>query len=120
MEITATIKRIEPTEQITDNFKKRRLIVDYDESGKGKFPQVIEFVLSQKNVEMADVLNPGDEIKILFNLRGRETSNKDGKKIIFNTLEIWRIDVIKKSIDYAETTVLIDDEPGDDTDSLPF
>ena len=44
---------------------------------------------------MLDSVRVGDELKVHFNLRGREwTSPKDGVTKYFNTLEAWRIEKV--------------------------
>lgn len=119
MEVIGKIIRIENTEQISEKFKKRKLILEY--SKNPNYPQVIEFIMIQNNVDLVDKLNSGDEIKVFFDLKGREVNDKSGKRMVFNTLELWRVEMIKKSIDYIEpaqntedTTSYNDDEP------LPF
>jgi hypothetical protein len=42
---------------------------------------------------MLDSFNQGDEIKVQFNLRGREWNGPQGIKY-FNTLEAWRIEKV--------------------------
>lgn len=101
METTGKIIRIENVEQITEKFKKRKLIVEY--ANNPSYPQTLEFTLIQDNVNLADKLNPGDEVKLLFDLKGREAIDKNSRRMVFNTLEVWRIEVLKKSIDYLES-----------------
>jgi hypothetical protein len=119
MELIAKILRIENLEQVSEKFKKRRLIVEY--SKNVNYPQTLEFVLVQNNVALADVLNQGDEVKLLFDLKGREFVDKNGVTRVFNSLEVWRVEVTKKSPDFVEapssdatSNTYNDDEP------LPF
>ena len=119
METTAKVIRIENVEQITEKFKKRKLIVEY--SKNPTYPQVLEFTMVQNNVNLADKINPGDEIKILFDLKGRESVDKNGKRMVFNTLDVWRIEVVKKAIDYIEPeTSNTESNKYSDDDPLPF
>lgn len=117
MELNGKLLRIEPIEQITEKFKKRRLIVEYAKNEN--YPQVIEFTLTQANVSLADNLNQGDEVKLFFDLKGRE-SILNGVKKVFNTLDIWRIEVVKKSIDFQESNSNDTAPKYNDDDPLPF
>jgi hypothetical protein len=49
--------------------------------------------LTQDKCAIADQYNVGDDVKVSFNLRGREWNSPNGIKY-FNTLEIWRIERI--------------------------
>jgi len=122
MDIVVKILRVEPTEQVTEKFQKRKLIVEYAENPT--YPQTLEFVAIQKTTAILDGYNQGDEVKIFYNLKGRESLDKsgNGKKYVFNTLEIWKLELVKKSIDFAEKK-----ESGaeiaktyDDNEELPF
>lgn len=118
MEIIAKILRLENIEQISEKFKKRRLIVEH--SKNEKYPQILEFTLAQNNIVLADKLNPGDEIKILFELKGREYLDKSGVSKVFNSLDVWRVEVIKKSLDFMPELSDSSDDIYDDNEPLPF
>lgn len=119
METVAKVIRIENVEQISEKFKKRKLIVEYAKNPS--YPQTLEFTMVQNNVNLADKINPGDEIKILFDLKGRESIDKNGKRVVYNTLDVWRIEVVKKSIDYLEPeTSISESNTYSDDDPLPF
>jgi len=120
MEIIAKVRRVEPTEHINDKFKKRKLIVNSEE--KSPYPQVLSFEAIQKNTSLLDNLNPGDEIKIFFNLKGREFLTKDSRQAVFNTLEIWKIDTLKKDADFSEpiSEDINLNNHEEDNETLPF
>lgn len=116
MEITGKIKRVENTEKVSEKFQKRRVIVEIT---AGKYPQVLEFTLVQGNVDAANGINPGDDVRVHFELKGREVTDKHSRVIVFNTLEAFRIDVTKKAIDFAPAPEAVENEVADDT-VLPF
>lgn len=118
MEIVAKILRIEKLEQISEKFKKRKVIVEH--STDINYPQTLEFALFQNNVSLADTLNQGDEVKLMFNLKGKEFTDKTGILRVFNTLEVWRIEMMKKSIDFVETVSNVSENVYDDNEPLPF
>ena len=51
----------------------------------------MSFQVTQDKCTILDSFNPGDEIRVQFNLRGREWNGPQGIKY-FNTLEAWRIE----------------------------
>ena len=57
-----------------------------------QYPQHISFQLTQDKCSLIDQYNVGDEIKVHFNLRGREWTSPKNEVKYFNTLEAWRIE----------------------------
>jgi len=89
MQLTATIKSIGSTQEVSDKFKKRELIVTYSENPH--YPETLKFEATQDKVSILDGLNIGDHVEVHFNLRGREWTNKDGVVSVFNTLGVWKV-----------------------------
>lgn len=119
MEIVVKVLRIEKTEQVSEKFKKRRLIAEYAKNAS--YPQVLEFTLIQNNVGLADTLNQGDEVNLFFDLKGKEFVDKTGVNRVFNTLEVWRLEVTKQSTDFAASSISQESEKKyDDNEPLPF
>lgn len=111
MKYEGTVVRVEPTQEISEKFKKRELILT-DEAPK--YPQFIGFTFTQKNVGLLDALNEGDQVEVTFSLRGREwTSPKTGELKVFNTLDAFKVE--KKARPVAPEPF----EPTPD-DDLPF
>lgn len=61
----------------------------------------------------------GDEVEVFFNLRGRPWTDKKWKKSYFNSLQLWKINVLGggQKYDYAPPVDI--NAPADD-DDLPF
>lgn len=89
MDITGKLKVKNDTQTVSDKFKKREFVLT-DESSK--YPQDIQFQLTQDKCGLLDNTNVGSEIKVHFNLRGREWVSPKGEVKYFNTLEAWRIE----------------------------
>jgi hypothetical protein len=87
-DISGTIKRIGATEQKSEKFSKRTLILDVED---GKYPQVVELQATGDRCGQLDDYRAGDEVSVSFNLRGREWTGKDGVVKVFNSCDIWRI-----------------------------
>lgn len=96
MEIKCKVLRVGQTEVIGDKgFKKRELVCEYAENPQ--YPQTIAFEANKDNCEKLDSLKSGDEINLSFNLNGREWTNKEGVIKVFNTLTIWKFEVLNSS-----------------------
>lgn len=90
MEISGNIKKIGDTQQITNTFQKRELVVTTEE----QYPQhmLIEFV--QDKTSLLDSFNVGDKVTVGINLRGREWTSPQGEVKYFNSIHGWRIEKI--------------------------
>lgn len=84
----ATIKSIDKLKTFDSGFS----CVDFVVVTSEEYPQTLKL---QANKEKADNLikynKVGDKVDISVNLRGREWENKDGKKVVFNTIEAWKV-----------------------------
>jgi single-strand DNA-binding protein len=90
MELTAVVKRVEQTETFGGNgFEARNLIVTTEE----QFSQTLEIQFTQGRCILLDNINPGDRVKIKFNLKGKETM-KDNKPKVFTKVEGWAIEKV--------------------------
>jgi len=89
MEIRGKVHEIGATQQVTDTFKKRDLIVLYAENPQ--FPEYIRFEATQDRTSIFDNLEIGDEVEVSFNLRGRPWTNREGQTTYFNSLVAWRV-----------------------------
>jgi hypothetical protein len=83
--LQVAIKEIKPTEQVTDNFKKRDLIAAFM-SGNNK-EQTCKFELTGDRTSLLDNKREGDVVMLHFNLEGREY-----KDTAFNSLRVWKIE----------------------------
>lgn len=89
-ELTGTLKVKQATQVVSDKFSKRELVLTTD--AQSQYPQYISLQLTQDKCALLDAYNIGDELKVSFNLRGREWTAPDGVTKYFNSLEAWRIE----------------------------
>ena len=89
MEVIGTIKVKFDTQRVSEKFQKREFVLTTE--ANTPYPQHISFQVTQDKCSLLDQFNEGDEIKVQFNLRGREWNGPQGVKY-FNTLEAWRIE----------------------------
>ena len=90
MEITGIIKRIFPTQQVSDTLRKRELVITTEE----QYPQHILIEFQQDKCEILDSFVVGQNVKVTFNLRGREWTNPQGETKYFNQLQGWKVQTI--------------------------
>jgi hypothetical protein len=94
MEIVGTLKTKFDTQRVSDRFQKREFILTTE--ANTPYPQHLSFQVTQDKCNILDQYNDGEEIKVQFNLRGREWNGPQGVKY-FNTLEAWRIEKMNGS-----------------------
>jgi hypothetical protein len=88
MEIQGRIKVITPIQTFGANgFQKRELIIVTEE----QYPQTISLDFTQGNCELLNGYQPGQVVKVTFDIRGREWTNPQGEVKYFNSLVAWRI-----------------------------
>ena len=123
MEIQGTIKMIDETKTYGNNgFRKRELVLTTEE----QYPQhlLVEFV--QDKTDLLNNFNPGQQVKISINLRGREWTNPQGETKYFNSIQGWRIETLQEEVAGIPPTPPMEAfEPADDLseeeyDDLPF
>lgn len=118
MDLTGTIKVISDVEQVSEKFKKREVVITDNSS---QYPQHVSFQLTQDKCALIDSYKVGDEIKVHFNLRGREWTSPKGEVKHFNTLEIWRIEGgVVKQTPATTTAATTESQPATQEDDLPF
>src|SRR6478736_10147521 len=94
MEITGQLKAKFDTQTVSDRFSKREFVLTTE--ANTPYPQHVSFQVTQDKCSLLDQYKEGDEIKVQFNLRGREWNGPQGIKY-FNTLEAWRIERVSGS-----------------------
>jgi hypothetical protein len=91
MEVTGQLKVKFDTQKVSEKFQKRDFVITTD--ANTPYPQHVSFQITQDKCSILDSFNNGDELKVQFNLRGREWNGPQGIRY-FNTLEAWRIEKV--------------------------
>lgn len=94
-EISGVLKVKNNTQQVNDKLSKREFVVTTDNDSK--YPQQISFQLTQDKCSLIDSIQLGDEVKVHFNLRGREWNSPAKGVMYFNSLEAWKIEKLSSS-----------------------
>lgn len=132
MEISGSLKTKFETQKVSDRFQKREFVLTTE--ANTPYPQHLSFQVTQDKCSILDTYNDGEDIKVHFNLRGREWNGPQGIKY-FNTLEAWRIERIQggntsqgssqnsESVDKSNAennTAPVFNNNSSDNDDLPF
>ena len=82
-ELTGKIKLIQEPKTFDSGFTKREMVVIVEE---GKYPQEINLEFVQDKVALLEALQPGQEVTVSFDIRGREYNGR-----YFNNLQGWKV-----------------------------
>ena len=99
MEVVGTLKVKFDTQRVSERFQKREFVLTTE--ANTPYPQHVSFQVTQDKCGLLDQYNDGDELRVQFNLRGREWNGPQGVKY-FNTLEAWRIEKIQSGAPSAQ------------------
>ena len=105
------------TEQKSGTFQTREFVIIVE----SQYPQHIKFQLVQDRCEIIDTLNEGADVKVYFDLRGREWQGK-----YFTNLQAWRVEAAggeskpKTAAGDFPSSVPSGNEEGSSYDDLPF
>ena len=92
MDVTGIVKAKFETVQVSEKFKKREFVLTIEPSSP--YPQQVSLQLVQDKVNLIDNINIGEEIKVYFNLKGREWVSPQGETKYFNTIDAWKLEKI--------------------------
>lgn len=123
-EVVGTLHKVFDTVSKTEKFQAREFVL----LQPGNYPQYVKFQLTQDRCELISQYKEGDEVKVFFDLRGREWNGS-----YFTNLNAWKIEKPATTIpepvgapEPASTSESgfpsIDDAPKttDEIDDLPF
>lgn len=82
-EIEGKLHKKYDTESKSEKFQAREFVIETE----GQYPQFIKFQLVQDRCSAIDPMNEGEQIKVYFDLRGRQWQDK-----YFTNLNAWRIE----------------------------
>ncbi|AMR30574.1 hypothetical protein A0256_03605 [Mucilaginibacter sp. PAMC 26640] len=120
MEIKGKVYEVSPTTQVTESLKKRELILEYIENPQ--YPEYLKFEAIQDRCNLLDSVKVGEDVEVFFNLKGRPWTDKTGKKSYFNSLQLWKVNVLggAGAATTPEYAAPADISSTADDDDLPF
>ncbi|MDE3236530.1 MAG: DUF3127 domain-containing protein [Bacteroidota bacterium] len=110
--------------QRTETFKTREFVIEKTEDIGGRtITNYVKFQCVQDKTAMPDRFSIGEEVKVLFNIKGTKWV-KDGRENYITNLDAWRMETVKLGQDAAadrqQAEFTGDFPPGDVVDDLPF
>ena len=117
-ELSGNVKLVQEPQTFGSGFTKREFVVTVEDE---KYPQDISLECVQDKVSLLDTLQPGDEVKVTFDIRGREYNGR-----YFNNLQAWRVESStgastgSSAAPDEEKPPLPEHEPAEPEDDLPF
>lgn len=82
-ELTGKIKLIQDEQTFASGFTKREMVVTVDD---GRYPQDINLEFVKDKISLLDDLEPGQEVTVSFDIRGREYNGR-----YYNNLQGWKV-----------------------------
>ena len=113
-EITGKLHKKFDIEKKTESFQAREFVI---EIADGNYPQFIKFQLVQDRCNLIESYNEGDQIKVHFDLRGREWQGR-----YFTNLNAWRVESDQPAAapQGSDFPTADDEPPMEMGDDLPF
>jgi len=116
-ELEGKLEKVFDTEQVSEKFSKREFVVKTaNQVGDSVYEDFIKFQATQDRCDMLDKYKEGSDVKVSFNLRGREWQNKEGETKYFTNLEAWRVEGAEGSATSSQQSSSSKEED----DDLPF
>lgn len=109
IEITGKVHTIFETQQVSERFTKREFVVEITDNPK--YPQVVLFQTTGDRCDQLNDVSVGDEVRVEFSLRGREWRNQSGEVKYFNSLDVWKIETVRKAAPRPAPSASNDDIP---------
>jgi hypothetical protein len=106
--------------QRTETFKTREFVIEKSEDINGRtITNYVKFQSVQDKTAMPDRFNIGEEVKVLFNIKGTKWV-KDGKENYITNLDAWRMESVKLGEQNSAPDFIPDAPPAEAVDDLPF
>jgi single-strand DNA-binding protein len=112
-ELSGKIKLLQDPKTFDSGFTKREMVVIVED---GKYPQEINLEFVQDKVALLDGLQPGQDVTVTFDIRGREYNGR-----YFNNLQGWKIETTGENAEPPPPSESDYPEPSDFGDEdIPF
>jgi Domain of unknown function (DUF3127) len=81
--------------QRTESFKTREFVIEKTEDINGRsITNYVKFQCVQDKTAMPDRFNIGDDVKVMFNIKGTKWM-KEGRENYITNLDAWRMETLK-------------------------
>jgi hypothetical protein len=93
-DMTGKLYKVFDTVQVSERFSKRDFVLEVQD---GKYPQLVSFQATGDRTSALDEYRVGDEVRVTFNVRGREWTSPKQEVKYFNTLDVWKVEGTRQS-----------------------
>ena len=81
------------TRQVSDSFRVREFVLEVARQvGENTYLNPIQFQVTQDRCELLDGIELNEELKLSFDIRGREWTSPQGDVKYFSSLDAWRVE----------------------------
>lgn len=113
-QVTGRLHLKQPTQVVSDKFKKREFVLELTEYINDKpYTNYAKLQLVQAKCDILDKFNEGDMVTVSFNIKGNRWE-KDGKVQYMTNLDAWKIEAS------SEQPVQQPYTPAPQNDGMPF
>lgn len=94
--VTGTVYFVGQTEQVTETFSKRVLIIV--DNSNPQYPQHIPLEATQDKTSLFDNVQPGHQVTVHYNMRGNLSNSPDpktGNPRAFLSLQAWKMEFVQ-------------------------
>jgi hypothetical protein len=117
LSLTGKVIKVYPTQQVSEKYKKRLLVIE--DNSNEKYPEIGMFEFGQDKVTLLDELRNGDNVTVAFNVRGRAYQKPGEDTKYFCSLQGWRL-TINQTSKAAPAGYTAAEAPDLDGDDAPF
>ena len=111
-QLTGKIKLIQDEQTFPSGFAKREMVVTVDD---GRYPQDINLEFVKDKISLLNDLEPGQEVTVSFDIRGREHNGR-----YYNNLQGWKVEPADAETPDAPPPAYADEPPPIGDDDIPF
>lgn len=119
-ELIGKLISVYDTVQRSETFKTREFVIEKTDDINGRIiTNYIKFQCVQDKTELPSRFKIGEEVKVLFNLKGSKWE-KDGKVNYITNLDAWRIESVNLMKTASNQSVSAENLSTEAPDDLPF
>ena len=124
-EFTGVVKKVNEIQRFESGFEKREIVLTDDVGVQVNYPNLLCFVFKKDRVKLIEAIRPGQRVKIVFAIDGREWTDNYGKTRYFTDLTGLKLEVIGAAQTQSAAPVPPPAEPPPQTadevsDDIPF
>lgn len=93
-EFTGVVKKLNEVQRFESGFEKREIVLTDDIGVQVNYPNILCFTFKKERISLIENLQPGQRVKIVFAIDGREWTDGYGKVRYFTDLTGLKLEVL--------------------------